>query len=485
MAKYKIEVTTGNLPNAGTDADVKIKIGGNEVSTDDAPLVMLDNFLIDDFERNQTDKFEIQYDFDVGEIECIGIQLGPLHTRFDDAWYVDTIKIGKTVESDENGNGSDESKKDELEEDESNEDEKEHESVIVWHEFPIYSWISPCDEVQYFFANKTSIPQKDSRLSNPMRGQRMLKNYIDWTKLEEKLEKFPGFPGYIETKSGKPLHHSLMFTDNKIRAFKSNLLTSIRNRKFTKARNLYQEFRELEDYEKAAQRLWECSMELMLGKNVDAPPPYFENDLWQNDEEFGRQMLNGMNPSWIERVKGDLPENFPVTNDIVGEYLYQTLEEEIEEGRIYLINHHILTGISTGTIGEMKEQLELAVPMCLFYVRDDGKLRPIAIQLGQEPEDFPIWTPNDGEWAWLLAKIWFRNADFQVHQMTSHLAYTHLLVEPIAIATFMCLPPQHPVYKLLRWHIQYVIAINNQGRQRLVSEVTYDLIRFRHPPLQC
>ena len=112
MAKYKIEVTTGNLPNAGTDADVKIKIGGNEVSTDDAPLVMLDNFLIDDFERNQTDKFEIQYDFDVGEIECIGIQLGPLHTRFDDAWYVDTIKIGKTVESDENGNGSDESKKD-------------------------------------------------------------------------------------------------------------------------------------------------------------------------------------------------------------------------------------------------------------------------------------------------------------------------------------------------------------------------------------
>ena len=82
-------------------------------------------------------------------------------------------------------------------------------------------------------------------------------------------------------------------------------------------------------------------MELMLGKNVDAPPPYFENDLWQNDEEFGRQMLNGMNPSWIERVKGDLPENFPVTNDIVGEYLYQTLEEEIEEGRIYLINHEL------------------------------------------------------------------------------------------------------------------------------------------------
>ena len=116
--------------------------------------------------------------------------------------------------------------------------------------------------------------------------------------------------------------------------------------------------------------------------------------------------------------------------------------------------------------------------MCLFYVGSDGKLKPIAIQLGQDPDDFPIWTPNDGEWAWLLAKIWFRNADFQVHQMTSHLAYTHLLVEPIAIATFMCLPPQHPVYKLLRWHIQFVIAINTIGRKRIVSEVTYIFIRF-------
>ena len=126
--------------------------------------------------------------------------------------------------------------------------------------------------------------------------------------------------------------------------------------------------------------------------------------------------------------------------------------------------------------------MELAVPLCLFYVGDDEKLRPIAIQLGQEPDDFPIWTPKDGEWAWLLAKIWFRNADFQVHQMTSHLAYTHLLIEPIAIATFMCLPPQHPVYKLLRWHIQFVIAINTIGRARIVSEVKMFSLNFVSTP---
>ena len=483
MPQYKIKITTGNLPDAGTNADVKIRIGGSEAAIEDAPLIQLDRIWIDDFERHQTDTFKIEY-LDVGEIEFIGLQLEPLCTIFDDAWYVDTIKIGKMFESDEDENTFDKSEEDEREEDDSEKDEKEYESAIVWHEFPIYSWIFPRDdEVQYFFTNKTSIPQKDSttRQANEYRDQQILKNHINWTKSEEKLEKFPG---YIETKDDKLLHHSLKFNDNRDRDFKSNALAAVRNNTFARVRNLFKEFHELEDYKKAAKRLWDCSTETILGKNVDAPPPYFENELWQNDEEFGRQMLNGMNPSWIERVKGDMPENIPVTNDIVGESLYHTLEEEIGRGRIYIINHNILTGVSTGNLTSRfsKEvaKLELAVPMCLFYVGSDGKLKPIAIQLGQDPDSFPIWTPNDGEWAWLLAKIWFRNADFQVHQMTSHLAYTHLLVEPIAIATFMCLPPQHPVYKLLRWHIQFVIAINTIGRKRIVSEVTYIFIRFSH-----
>ena len=485
MAKYQIKITTGNLPDACTNADVKIRIGGSEASIDDAELIQLDRILIDDFERHQTDTFKIEY-IDVGEIEFIGLLLEPRNMLCVDEWYVETIQIGKMVESDEDENNSDKSEEDESEENDSEKDKIDHESAIVWHEFPIYSWILPRDEVQYFFTNKTSIPQKDSttRQDNEYRDQRILKNHINWTKSEQ----LPGFPGHIETECGKPLHHCLRFTDRKDRDFLSNGRTAKRNYAFTQARNLFKEFYELEHYKKAAQRLWECSLETMLGKNVDAPPPYFANDHWQKDEEFGRQILNGMNPSWIQRVKDGLPENFPVTNDVVGDLLTRelTLDEEIEQGNIYLINHDILTGISTGNHSSKGSytgaKLELAVPLCLFYVGDDEKLRPIAIQLGQEPDDFPIWTPKDGEWAWLLAKIWFRNADFQVHQMTSHLAYTHLLIEPIAIATFMCLPPQHPVYKLLRWHIQFVIAINTIGRARIVSEVKIFPLNFVSTP---
>jgi len=40
---------------------------------------------------------------------------------------------------------------------------------------------------------------------------------------------------------------------------------------------------------------------------------------------------------------------------------------------------------------------------------------PIAIQLGQESgPGTPIWTPEDSESDWMLAKMYFRNAESNV-----------------------------------------------------------------------
>ena len=52
---------------------------------------------------------------------------------------------------------------------------------------------------------------------------------------------------------------------------------------------------------------------------------------WATDVEFGRQMLNGVNPVVIERCTS-LPDNFPVTNDLVQPFLDggKTLNEEME-----------------------------------------------------------------------------------------------------------------------------------------------------------
>ena len=106
----------------------------------------------------------------------------------------------------------------------------------------------------------------------------------------------------------------------------------------------------------------------------------------------------------------------------------------------------------------------------MFYVRESGDLVPIAIQLEQVPgEDNPIWTPNDDELEWLLAKIWVKSADSHVHSIYTHLTRGHLLAEPMAIALFRQLPANHPVFKLLIPHVKYTIAVNTTGRAILVQ----------------
>ena len=52
---------------------------------------------------------------------------------------------------------------------------------------------------------------------------------------------------------------------------------------------------------------------------------------WTTDVEFGRQMLNGVNPVVIEKCTA-LPSNFPVTNDMVKGFLNRglTLEQEMK-----------------------------------------------------------------------------------------------------------------------------------------------------------
>ena len=59
--------------------------------------------------------------------------------------------------------------------------------------------------------------------------------------------------------------------------------------------------------------------------------PTYQISRWVRDEEFGRQMLNGVNPVVIKKCSS-IPTNFPVTNEMVKGSLVRglSLEDEIK-----------------------------------------------------------------------------------------------------------------------------------------------------------
>ncbi|XP_041252237.1 arachidonate 12-lipoxygenase, 12R-type-like, partial [Onychostruthus taczanowskii] len=82
-----------------------------------------------------------------------------------------------------------------------------------------------------------------------------------------------------------------------------------------------------------------------------------------------------------------------------------SLKEEMEAGNIYLADYGVLQGLPTALIDG--RPTFVAAPLCLLHQRPDGELRPLAIQLSQEPgPDSPVFVPQDPPWLWLLAKAW-------------------------------------------------------------------------------
>ena len=80
-----------------------------------------------------------------------------------------------------------------------------------------------------------------------------------------------------------------------------------------------------------------------------------------------------------------------------------------------------------------------------------------------------VFLPSDPPNLWLLAKMFYNNAEAQQHQSCTHLGFTHLLMEGVVICTHRHLSPSHPLFRLLAPHFLYLIAINSRGLEKLIS----------------
>ena len=96
-------------------------------------------------------------------------------------------------------------------------------------------------------------------------------------------------------------------------------LTALTNGVKIRVQAVFNDIQDVDDYKKIA---------TILG---DPEVPVHNAARWTTDVEFGRQVLNGVNPVVIEKCT-ELPANFPVTNDMVKGFLNRglTLEQEMK-----------------------------------------------------------------------------------------------------------------------------------------------------------
>jgi len=190
---------------------------------------------------------------------------------------------------------------------------------------------------------------------------------------------------------------------------------------------------------------------------------------FEKDSTFAELRLAGPNPVMIRRVEG-VDSRFPVTDAHFAVALPgDTLAAAGAEGRLFLVDYYELDGIETA-LAPGGQQKYLYAPLALLAVNKlTRQLTPVAIQSKQKPgADNPIFTPDDG-YNWRIAKTIVEIADGNYHEAVTHLGWTHLTIEPFAVAAHRQLAPTHPLKVLLAPHFEGTLAINHMARTKLIS----------------
>ncbi|KAK9070900.1 hypothetical protein SSX86_009468 [Deinandra increscens subsp. villosa] len=204
---------------------------------------------------------------------------------------------------------------------------------------------------------------------------------------------------------------------------------------------------------------------------------------WRTDEEFGREMLAGVNPVVIRRLeefpptsKLDPKEFGDQTSTMTKEHLEPnmnglTVEQALEQHKLFILDHHdalmpYLTRINSTAS-------KIYATRTVLLLETDGTLKPLAIELSLPDSESEVYTPchDDGVKGtiWQLAKAYVAVNDSGYHQLISHWLNTHAVIEPFIIATNRRLSEVHPIHKLLRPHFRDTMNINALARQILIN----------------
>ncbi|XP_071396432.1 hydroperoxide isomerase ALOXE3-like [Centroberyx affinis] len=416
MPEYELQVTTGDMIDAGTFDYIYATLFGTKGESE---RTMLDN-RGRDFAAGMTRTYTVKPKVSLGKLLLVKLEKDPYLLLPENQWFCSNIVV-KTPERDR----------------------------IL---FPCNRWVSRGELVE-------------------LRGGRAMKVFeeehpllIDHRKLEVMLRKHlykwgvyaAGLPHMNNFKDPSELPDELRFSWSKTLELAYVKVSS----------DFKLNCKELTD----STEKWESikAIKEIFSYNK-TPIAEYVSEHWSEDDFFGFQFLNATNPNVIQRCS-ELPSNFPVTEEMVKPFLQpgSSLQREMEKGNIFLCDYKRMDGLPTRVYDG--QPLHLTAGLCLLYMNPENKLMPIAIQLHQQPsKQNPIFLPSDPENDWLLAKMFLKNADVIEYETVYHLMNTHFLAEAFALATLRSFPMIHPLYKLLIPHFRFTLQINTTGIPQLLG----------------
>ncbi|XP_068123004.1 hydroperoxide isomerase ALOXE3-like [Hyperolius riggenbachi] len=417
MGTYRLEIATGTDLHAGTCNDVFVTLVGTQGESDKCQLTRHWG----NFKAGAVTNFEVYVPEDLGELLLVQLSTEPYKAFNMDAWYCQYVNVTSPAGS--------------------------------LYRFPVYMWIPSSTTVEIPEGkgqllsedlHPLLLKQREAELLNKRKAYR-------WKAFAE------GVPHGIDVTDVKDFPPNERFSYKRLKSFQDGLQVMVTQLMADGFLTCTQSWTDLEDIKHVA-FVQKSSISEVVSK------------IWKEDFFFGHQYLNGHNPILIKKCL-QIPENFAVDDYMVAHSLgtCTSLQNEIEDGNIFLADYKILDGLPANKSVNGKQQY-LAAPLCLLWKNPQDQLVPIAIQLSQTPgDDSPIFLPSDNEYDWLLAKMWVHNSEFHIHELVSHFLQVHRLAETFNVATNRHLPICHPVYKLLIPHLRFTLEINFLASAKLVA----------------